>query len=640
MGKLNKSIIKPGTSIFIGEWLEDNSNVALLLENPVRTLNTDSFLEIPEIILKVEKYLDEGFYAAGYLTYEASEAFGLPVIKNSSTKPLAWFSIYESIQKIPIKDLFLVAGASLLTKTKGKSISNGGHRCPPFKLPSDHPGIVPHSDRIGVVPLCVNFTKNKYLQTIENIKKLISSGDTYQVNFTCRTRFESEVDPELFFLSLYNSHPVPFGAYLNSGEHKILSLSPELFIRKTGDIIESKPMKGTIKRGFSLEDDEKMSEELRNSPKNRAENIMIVDMMRNDFGRICEFGSVETPDVFSIETYRSLHQMTSKVKGKLKPNSSLLDILSAVFPASSITGAPKKRTMEIIKEYEKEPREIYTGTLGFFPPNKDFTLNVAIRTLEYYEGKYKLGVGAGIVADSDPQSEYDETLLKTQFISQAEFDLIETILLDENGNYVYLDEHLERLKNSALYWQYPFSREKIKDTLSVTHRGTTPVRSGGYRCPPYILKIALDSKGNISISTRDYEKVSNPVKIKLSSVRMNSSGRFLYHKTSLRDVYESELSLAKGEDFYEVIFANEKGYITEGSFTNIFYRINGEWYTPPISDGLLCGIWRDKFIKGNNALEKSLKIEDLCKCDEIIIGNSVRGEIKVENITNSEGKFY
>ena len=325
-------LTEPGTCLFVGDWQDRQSYI---MQNPIQVLSSHDPSDIFELLGQVENLLKEGFYAAGYLAYESSEAFELPVIKNHSQNPLIWFAIYDkkSVISVSLKEIF------------GDIDSNS--------LELNY-------------PLDLNFTEVEYSKAIKKIKDLISAGDTYQVNFTCRTGFNYDIKPELLFLKLYRSHPVPYAAYCNCGAHKILSLSPELFLRRTENLIETKPMKGTIKRGLNLAEDKVMVDRLKSSSKNRAENIMIVDMMRNDLGRICEHGSVETSDIYTIETYRSLHQMTSRVNGCLKPDVSLSEIFSATFPLHRLQAHPSAELWKSSQIWKKNLAEFTQVQLDIF----------------------------------------------------------------------------------------------------------------------------------------------------------------------------------------------------------------------------------------------------------------------------------
>lgn len=597
-----EKILLSENAILIRGFKPVNENESLLLHSPEQVLTAQSDSDVQNLISLIEKNQSEGKYAVGFFTYEMSSAFDLAVKEKIKSKfPLAWVAIYnaENVNPLSNKELNSLIKAD---------ISN----------PSD---------------ISLNITKQKYEEAVEEIKKLISSGDTYQVNFTCKSKIKSDIDSLNYFLTLTKSHPVPYAAYINCEYGKILSISPELFLNKTGNLLTTKPMKGTMRRGYLLEDDLEIADELKNSTKNRAENVMIADMMRNDLGRICEFGSVETKELFAVEKYRSLFQMTSTVIGELRKDVSLYEIFKATFPASSITGAPKHRTMEIIKSLEKEERAVYTGSIGLFTPSGDFTMNVAIRTLlQQKEGEYELGIGSGIVWDSQPDKEFNETLLKSSFAVNPlpDFKLIETLLLDQNKKYTYLDQHLQRLENSAQYWDFPFDKKMIINQLNDFKNKISQT--------PVIIRMALDSAGDIEITSREFIAQKSPVVLLLSDDKTDSQDRFLFHKTTNRSLYDNAYKQARESGYFDMLFTNEKGNITETSIANIFFRKGEQWFTPPITDGLLPGVWRSEFLKKENVLERSISINNLDSYDEIIIANSVRGIIEVEKIVDSKNK--
>ncbi|RKY93261.1 MAG: aminodeoxychorismate synthase, component I, partial [Ignavibacteriae bacterium] len=403
--------------------------------------------------------------------------------------------------------------------------------------------------------------------------------------------------------------------------------SPEKFFSVKGNEISSKPMKGTIKRGLNHTTDLETEKELANSQKNRAENVMIVDLIRNDLGRIAEYGSVSVPKLFSTEKYESLFQMVSAISAKLKKEVSLGTILKNIFPCGSVTGAPKIRTMEIINELEKEERGIYTGSIGMF--NKDeANFNVAIRTLTVNKknGNGELGIGAGIVWDSEPQKEYEETLLKSKFLAEPEnyFDLIETMLL-KKGKILFLEEHIERLRLAAEFFLFNFNEKRtrkfINDKIAELNAGKK-----------YKIKLILNKWGRIEIEIFDLPSAEKIVKIIISDKIINTQNRFQYFKTTNRKLYDDEYQKYSVRGFFDVIFLNEKNEVTEGSITNIFLRKGNSWFTPSLTSGILNGIYRGDLLNQHNMKEKEISLENLLKADEIKLVSSVRGEVKVNQL--------
>lgn len=545
----------------------------------------------------LEKKVGKGKFAAGFLSYEAAPAFDKAhKVRNLTDFPLLWFGIYDHAPKIFAPNLESVIE---------------------FKHIDSKPEL----------------TKDEYVSAIRKIEKYIGDGDIYQANFTFRSEIffsgKRNFDPEIpyhLFESLFQIHPVPYAAYVNTGQAELVSISPELFLEKSSLKIRSMPMKGTAHRRLSAIDDLKAAEALSKDPKNRAENIMIVDMVRNDLGRICRLGSVKAGPLWHVDTYNTVHQMISCVEGDLPPNISLFDVLAATFPAASITGAPKIRAMQIIDELEKSPRKVYTGSIGCVIPGGDFCFNVAIRTLVFREGDVELGVGSGIVADSDPVDEWQESLLKGRFISRKlpSFDLLETMLWCKGKGVVFLDEHLERLRNSHRYFLWKWNREKIINRLD---QAVESLSAFDYAR----IRLLVSQNGNVVVEVHPLDKQGwgkDVINVKISQSKTDSGNLFLYHKSTFRDFYNQQFKQAQAEGFDEVIFSNEKNEITEGAISNIFIRKGPKWFTPPVKCGLLPGIWRVAKFADLHSEEKILNIEDLKKADEILIGNSVRGEVR------------
>jgi para-aminobenzoate synthetase/4-amino-4-deoxychorismate lyase len=412
---------------------------------------------------------------------------------------------------------------------------------------------------------------------------------------------------------------VAYSALLNVAGYHILSLSPELFFRIEGDRIVTRPMKGTMPRGLDVAEDEKAARRLQRDEKNRSEHVMIVDLLRNDLGRICTMGSVRVEDIFSIEKYETLLQMTSTVTGTLRRGLSYYEIFRAMFPSGSITGAPKIRTMQIIHELEQLPRGIYTGAIGHISPDGSSTFNVAIRTLVLKDGEARMGVGGGIVADSVPSDEYRECLLKTEFLVRPtrNFQLIETILWD--GDFSLLAMHLDRLESSAKYFSFPCDRGAISAQLIEA--------SNLFRSEQrYRVRLLLNATGNATVSATEYTLDAPTGLIRLSTHRTSSKDVFLRHKTTQRNLYESQYAEARANGFEDTIFLNERDEITEGAISNIFIRQSGSLLTPPLSSGVLPGVFRRHLLETTaGADEHVLKLADLQSADAVFLCNSVRG---------------
>ncbi len=588
---------RPGSTLLCGRrtWTDDAD--AVLLREPEQTVSTHEPAQVPDLLDLAERWQRAGSFVVACVGYEAGAAFDLPNHPPAEDAPLAWFGAY-----------------------------------PAANVARFDAGTLPRSDdlpELSDAQVTLSVSEGEYLDAIARIKALIAAGDTYQVNFTCRASFEARVDPAAYFLAMLRSHPVPYAAFVNLGESQVLSLSPELFLSRRGDVLVSKPMKGTRARGRTLDEDAALARELVSAAKDRAENLMIADMVRNDLGRVCRVGSVRVPALFEAEKYRSLWQMTSTVTGEVRGDASLGEIFAATFPGASITGAPKRRTMEIIRELEPDPRGVYCGALGLLMPGGDFTLNLPIRTLVHRDGRFVLGIGAGIVADSQARAEYDETLLKSRFAFRLEPDLrlFETILLDEAGQFTFLDAHLTRLARSAQYWDFACDPGAIRARLEAFARETEA---------PAVVRLELAADGSVELHPRPAPApLAEPIRVALSPLRTDASDRLLLHKTTRRALYDEERARLARRGFDEVIFANTDGKLTEGAIASIFVRIAGHWLTPPITDGLLPGVWREEFIARTGAEERSITPGELLDAGEVVVGNSVRGALRVGEIADA-----
>jgi para-aminobenzoate synthetase/4-amino-4-deoxychorismate lyase len=404
-----------------------------------------------------------------------------------------------------------------------------------------------------------------------------------------------------------------------------------MFFRKRDRMIEVKPMKGTSCRGRFLQEDLGNIEALHLCPKNRSENIMIVDMLRNDLGKISSPATVKTKRFFEVERYESLLQMTSTIEGKLKSKVSLYEIFKALFPSGSVTGAPKIKTMQIIDELEKSPRMVYTGSIGFIKPSGDAVFNVAIRTLliDTKEKIGEMGVGSGIVYDSNPQKEYAECLLKSKFLTDrwADFQLIETMLWEPQKGLFLLKLHMERLSESARYFDFRYNEKAIVEAL----RKTAAKLDSRKR---YRIRFLLDREGGIDISLSDITIENDEKFVTVSDKATDSKDIFLFHKTTNRRFYDEEYKRCKEKGFHDIIFCNQNGEITEGTISNIFIKKGNRYYTPPVHCGLLNGVYRRYILKEKMlpAQEKILYIEDIERAEEIILTNAVRGITKAKLI--------
>jgi para-aminobenzoate synthetase / 4-amino-4-deoxychorismate lyase len=578
-----------------------------LFLDPARLLVADRLEDIPRLFREIEVALDQGLWVAGYLAYECGYFFEqFPNI--AVPEPLAWFGVYEQAR---IFEHFRAAEDRECTADPQENESSSLSE--------------PVAARAAL-----EIPKEAYVAAIARIKERLAAGDTYQVNFTDRLAFDSPLSPAEVFSALSVRQRVAYSAFLNIEGRPVISLSPELFFKTEGDRIITRPMKGTIPRGLDRADDARIANLLRNDEKNRAEHVMIVDLLRNDLGRICRPGTVQVQDPFSVERYDTLHQMTSTILGRLKPRMSFFDIFQGLFPSGSITGAPKHRTMQIIHELERKPRGVYTGAIGFISPKRSSAFNVAIRTLVMQSGNVTMGVGGGIVADSQAEEEYRECLLKASFVTRRSepFRLIETLLWD--GEFQRLNLHLDRMESSALYFDFPFDRAQITSTLADLSKSPT-FGSGRQR-----IRLTLAAGGEVTAEVSPYPDEPSQIKIWLTDQRTSSSDLFRRHKTTRRELYDRLYAKAREHAFDEVIFTNEKGEVTEGAISNVFIERDGKLLTPPVTSGVLPGVLRGYILKTNaGSKEAVLQVADLKSADALYLCSSLRGLRRVASLSTT-----
>ena len=557
----------------LGQWLH--------FSNPLAVLKADTLADVVPLLAEVDHFVERrGFFAAGWIGYEASRAFDSALRTHPATAfPLLCFGIFERPTILP-------------------EMAPAGPAYP-------HAGWRP------------SVSKGQYAAAIAQVKEHIAAGDTYQVNYTLRLWNEFHEDAWTFFLSACGD--ARYGAYIEAPPYYICSASPELFFSLKGNRIFSRPMKGTAPRGRTTAEDSENSLFLHNSEKNRAENVMIVDMIRNDLGKIAAFGSVNVPRLYEIEKYPTVLQMTSTVEAVT--NAPLSVIMEALFPCASITGAPKAKTMEIIAALETTPRNIYTGTIGYFGPGRRALFNVAIRTtlIDTATGRAEYGVGGGIVWDSTTDDEYEECLTKARVIlnpvSPVPFSLLETILWTPAEGFFLQSRHLERLKDTADYFGYPYDESRVVENLHAAISALPP--------SPHRIRLLLAQNGEIKCQAIALEKpAAKPVQVKLANEPVSSRNPFLFHKTTRREVYEQ--AKAPFPDTDDVILYNERGEITESSIANIVILKEGRLVTPPVSCGLLNGAYRAQLLADGKITEEIIPIAALKNARQIFLVNSVR----------------
>jgi para-aminobenzoate synthetase/4-amino-4-deoxychorismate lyase len=554
---------------------------ARLYRDPVEIITART---LPEVGPALDRLRGETRHVAGFLSYEAGFALedrlaDLPVQKDF---PLLWFGVFDGFTTVAAEDV-----GNLLPDPAG-----GWASAPKPVAP-----------------------RATYSAAFDKVKAYIEAGDFYQVNLSMRAEALVAGHPLALYAGLRKRAQAGYGGVIWTGTDWLLSLSPELFFALHDGKVTTKPMKGTTTRRANPTDDAEAIRALASDPKQRAENLMIVDLLRNDLSRVAQAGSVAVPHLFTVETYPTLHTMTSTVTAHIKPDLGVADVISAIYPCGSITGAPKIRAMEVIDEVEAAPRGIYTGSIGRIDPGGDAAFNVAIRTLRIKDGasKAELGLGGGIVADSREGDEWNECLAKGRFVADPRrFDLIETMRFDPAGGIHLLDRHIARIGESARTFGISFDRHSIRNQLqAATFRIASSRR----------VRLMLSFSGQIAIEiSKLHATPEGPVVVALAPLPVFPDDFRLLHKTSDRAFYNEARTKA---GTFEVALVDTNGFVTEGSFTNIFVKGDGVLLTPPLIRGLLPGVLRAELIDNGSAIEADLTPDDLKH--GFFIGNASRG---------------
>lgn len=566
----------------------------LYFSDPYQIVTAESLDDVLPALREVEgRCLRDRWHAAGYLSYEAASAFDAALRTRSELGfPFLWFGLYPQPRVVSLPE-----PATPISGLHWEPTTDCG----------------------------------TYDSAIARVKDAIACGRTYQVNYTIRLQTGFTVSAWEFFLHLalgQNRH----AAYLDMERYAICSASPELFFELDGNTITCRPMKGTIARGRTTVEDREQSERLRSSLKDRAENVMIVDMIRNDLGRIADIGSVEVPKLFETERYPTLWQLTSTIRART--GASFAEIFTALFPCASITGAPKVSTMKLIAELEPLPRKIYTGTIGYLAPRRRARFNVAIRTalIDRVRQEAEYGIGGGIVWDSTSKGEYAEALLKARVLTapQHRFSLLETLLWTPEAGYFLRQKHVARMLDSAEYFGIPTTEEDLEKFLEqVSSSFQTPQR----------VRLLLSRDGHFdceSIAVHGSE-VEGTLIVGPARDPVDASDVFLFHKTTRRDVYEA--ARRGQEELDDVLLYNQAGELTEFTIGNLVAELDGRLLTPPVSCGVLAGTFRAHLLETGQIVERTIPLEQLAKCSRIFRVNSVRGwqaaEVKCQESQHS-----
>ncbi|APC97206.1 chorismate-binding protein [Francisella frigiditurris] len=582
MNNMNDNL--PKFAIFENSLTNENN---YCFTNPIEEVIATDETSLNNAFDKIANLQKHGFYLAGYISYEASYYLNnnFKKLRRSNDGVLLHFVAFKDFsQNIPSQESFN-----------------------------------------SIAVLLDNLSLKDYEKGFSTVTKALENGESYQINYTKMLDGHTELTGLELYTKLKKQQPVKYGAYLPFAENEIISISPELFFKKEDKKLTVRPMKGTARLTNDTEKNTQIYNELENSAKNRSENLIIVDLLRNDMSAICDTHTVKVDKAFTIEKYNNLLQMTSEISGNICKNTTLKQILDKLFPCGSITGAPKKRTMEIIKRVEKENRGVYTGSIGYILPNNDMCFNVAIRTIQKYEKNLKIGVGGGITVYSEYHSEWQEMLTKINFIKQIykpDFKLIESMYF--YNSFTYLDMHLSRLKETAERLFFDININSIvQELLDYATKNLESEKA-------YKVRLEYDYSGNLLL---EHIEIDNSIQ-KLNALIVcpeiiNSNNKLFKYKTThhstrgfytkMHNKYINDLQTT------ELLFINEKGNVTETRFHNIVIEINDKKYTPKLADGVLDGIYRKKLIESGEVSAKSISLEELKKADKIYIINSVRG---------------
>jgi para-aminobenzoate synthetase/4-amino-4-deoxychorismate lyase len=577
--------------------------------------------EVVGVVAEADRAAARGQWAAVLIAYEAAAAFepAMPSAARADAEasglPLAWVAVFDE-----------------------SSVFRRPRHAPPHAS-ARVPGAA-----VSPAPWRPSLTRERFAAAIDRVAAFIAAGDTYQVNYTFALEREGAgpIEPgdlDAWLDALCAAHEAGYGARLDLGDFVVLSASPELFVERRGDRLHARPMKGTSPRGRWLAEDLARRDALVASPKAQAENVMIVDLLRNDLGRIAATGSVRVPALFAAEPYPTVWQLTSTIEATLPPTPpgapaiGIVDLMRALFPCGSVTGAPKIRTMEIIAALEPEPRGVYTGAIGLVRPGGDAAFSVAIRTLVVHRqtGRASLGIGAGIVADSRADEEYDECLLKGAFVdaqplagapavvrvppaAQRDFEIIETVRV-ESGAWQHLIDHLDRMGASARYFGFAWDRAVVERAVRAA-----PTPFGASRG-----RVRLLPDGSVAVEVLPFAPFGSPRRVALARTPVDASDPFLCHKTTRRDAYTR--AQATRPDVDDVILWNTRGEITEATIANVVVEIGGERWTPPPTCGLLAGIARARLIDAGTVRERPIAVAELKAASRIWLVSALRGEL-------------
>ena len=552
--------------------------------NPIEVLEARTVDQIENVFERVDDLVRRGRHVVGFVSYEAAPAFDRALVtRPAGALPLVWFGVFHAPE--------LVASDPLRSR--------------PVVTWRERPSARPYGD------------------AVEAIRQAIAKGDVYQVNHTERLDVDIVGEPADLYRRMLAAQGGGYGARIHTGRFEILSASPELFFQREGDRLWSQPMKGTARRGRWLEEDDRRAAELSSSAKERAENVMIVDLIRNDLSRVAEPATVQATRLFDVHRLPTVLQMTSTVEARVRPEVPTWDVFRALFPCGSVTGAPKIAACRVISELERDPRGVYCGAIGHISPDGVAAFSVAIRTLtiDHASGRAEYGVGSGITWDSAGSAEYDELKAKTAILTDdlPPVGLIETLRLD-GGSYKRLEFHLDRLESSAKY--FGFKRElRVAAEQALAEQADRP-------SPPQRVRLEVSADGRVDLQSRPLDAGPTQIPtVALATSPVRRNNRFLFHKTTQRSIYDRHR--AEHPDAFDVLLWNEDRQVTEFTIGNVVVELGGVHVTPPRECGLLAGAMRDELLRRGAIVERVVTLEDLADATRLWLVNSVREEVEV-----------
>lgn len=587
-----RAFTHPGSILLESSLPSATEHISLLFEDPIEILTANTPDDLPSLFATIEAASQHGHWVAGWMAYEAGAHF-LQLPARAISGPVAIFGIYRQPQI--------------------------------FDHTAQHEPETTQQTQPLQLALMPTITPAQYTAAINRIQQWIAAGDTYQVNFTTPLTTPCTHTPQQVYEALHTQQPCSFGAIVNlRPDSTILSFSPELFFQTdAAGNIATRPMKGTSPRSTNAAEDQALAEALRHDEKNRAEHVMIVDLLRNDMNRICHTGSVHAASLFDIESLPTVHQMTSTIRGQLPTETSWYEVFRALFPGGSITGAPKRHTVELIQQLETAPRGVYTGAIGYLAPDRSACFNIAIRTAVLEDNTLTLGAGGGIVADSTAASEYREMLLKASFVQRASqpFQLIETMRA-ENNSIPLLQHHLHRLNASAEALGFTFDKQHAEaDILSAL--------AANHSAQPQRIRLLLHRDGTIEKEFSLAAAWPQHLSLLLSQQHTHARSPHLRHKTTFRPEYHAAYLAATSAGFQDMLFCNAAGEVTETCIATILVHMAGRWYTPPQRSGILPGAYREQLLATGTIEERPVTLADLREASHVALCNALRGVASV-----------